>query len=256
MRVNPELKSFLDEKLRKFNRISFVASDPISIPHEYTRREDIEIAGFLTALIAWGRRDIIIRNAQKWMTMMEGQPYEFVVNAKASDWKKVQGFVHRTMNGSDAVAIAKSVGRIYASGESLESVMQMNASEPTVKEGIIRLRKAILGHKNFPSRSQKHIADPAAGSSAKRINMFLRWMVRKDKSGVDFGLWKGISPAQLICPLDVHTGNVARKLGLLRRKQNDWTAAEELTSNLRKFSPGDPVKYDIPLFALGESGEL
>lgn len=251
-----ELHRFLIEKERLFNRPAFIERDPIRIPHSFTRKEDVEISAFLTALIAWGRRDLILRSAEKWMSLMEGSPFLFISEAGAAEWKRFITFVHRTLNGTDAVALMKGLRHLYRHQGGLEAVMAIPPDAPDVFEAIVNLRTAFLKQKNFPAHTQKHLADPAAGSAAKRINMFLRWMVRKDKAGVDLGIWKAIQPAQLICPLDVHTGNVARKLGLLKRSQNDWRAAVELTHNLKAFSATDPVRFDIALFALGESGEI
>lgn len=246
-----ELKAFLEEKYLEYNRPDFIATDPICIPHLFTEKEDIEIAGLLTALIAWGRRDLIIRSARKLMDLMGNAPYVFVMEATEEDLQLLQGFVYRTFQGPDGYAIVKGLRRIYREMGGLEAVMTLQPEHDSTWHAICNLRAAMLGHPGFTARTQKHLANPAKGSSAKRLNMFLRWMVRKDKRGVDFGIWNNMRPDQLICPLDVHTGNVSRKVGLLKRKQNDWKAAMELTAALRDMDPEDPVKYDFSLFGLG-----
>lgn len=249
-----ELNEFLNEKYNLYNNLKFIETDPIQIPHLFTTKEDIEIAGFLTATIAWGQRVTIINNATRMMKLMGSSPYDFLMRAKEKDLIRFNDFVHRTFNGVDAVFFMKSLQNIYKKHEGLEQVFV--STEP---EGDSPLLYAIMNFRNIffsipsPSRSGKHVSNPAENSSAKRLCMYLRWMVRKDKRGVDFGIWNGthIKPAQLMCPLDVHSGNVARKLGLLQRTQNDWKAVEELTANLRTFDPNDPVKYDFSLFGLG-----
>lgn len=250
-----ELKALLDERHDRYNRPSFIEEDPISIPHRFSQKEDIEIAGLLTALLAWGRRDIILRSAADLLRRMDDTPAQFVRGASASELRALDSFVHRTFNGVDAVAMVKGLRAIYKSG-GLEQAFSAYSKEDkqAASRGIQHFRNQMIQVRNWPERSAKHLANPAAGSSAKRLNMFLRWMVRSDRRGVDFGLWKGISPSQLICPLDVHTGTVARRLGLLARKQNDWLAAEELTAALRQFDPTDPVKYDFSLFGMGVYG--
>ncbi|MCF8228626.1 MAG: TIGR02757 family protein [Bacteroidales bacterium] len=220
--------------------------DPVSIPHLFKKKEDIEIAAYLAATIAWGQRKTIIRNALSLMAMMDNAPHDFVLNANDADFKKFLGFVHRTFNGSDCIYFLNALQNIYVKHGGLEKCFE----EKDVKEGILKFRKIFFELPHLP-RTQKHLANPAAGASAKRINMFLRWMIRDDGAGIDFGIWRIFTPSQLYCPLDIHSGNAARKLGLLKRKQNDWKAVEELTRNLRNFDAEDPVKYDIALFALG-----
>ena len=251
--MKSDLKEFLDQKYYQFNTIDFIAEDPIRIPHQFDRKEDIEISGFLAALIAWGKRSIIIRNAQRLVEMMDMEPFDFVMNASDDDMGPFANFVHRTFNSQDCIALLKSLRNVYQNHDGLEGIFSsgIKKEDSDVFNGIIHARNIIISHPEFPSRTHKHVANPAKGSSAKRINMYLRWMVRPGTAGVDFGLWKKISPSQLICPLDVHTGNVARKLEILTRKQNDWKAAIELTENLRKYDPKDPVKYDFSLFGLG-----
>ncbi|MDX2247804.1 MAG: TIGR02757 family protein [Bacteroidia bacterium] len=248
-----QLAALLEEKHNQYNTPDFIEEDPISIPHRFDRKEDIEIAGFLTALIAWGRRTSIINNAIHLMKIMDMAPYEYVMNAVKGEMAELDEFVHRTFNGTDCQAILLSLRNVYQNHGGLEGLFSkgIHPAHENVFHTILFARDRLISLEDFPLRSQKHIANPGAGSSAKRINMFLRWMVRNDRRGVDFGLWKNIFPHQLICPLDVHTGNVARKLGLLIRTQNDWKAAAELTANLRAFCPEDPVKYDFSLFGLG-----
>ncbi len=243
----------LEARHEQYNRPSFVEEDPISIPHSFSRKEDIEIAGFLTALIAWGKRTTILASAARLMDRMDQDPFGYVMGATEGDLGHLEGFVHRTFNAMDARALVLALRGVYQHHGGLEGAFTATMAPTTqnVQEGIMHARNCLIHVPEFPLRTRKHVANPAKGSSAKRINMFLRWMVRKDKRGVDFGLWEGISPRQLICPLDVHTGNVGRRLGLLGRKQNDWKAAVELTSSLRAFCPEDPVKYDFSLFGLG-----
>lgn len=255
MKLNSkELKDFLDEKYDKYNRPHFIESDPVSIPHLFSKKEDIEIAGFLAATIAWGQRVTIINNANRLIKLMDNAPHDFVLNAKPKDLKRFDEFVHRTFNGVDAVFFMKSLQNIYKKHGSLENVFNSsNTQEPSATlQSIMRFRDVFFSIQH-PARTGKHVSNPAENSSAKRLCMYLRWMVRNDKRGVDFGIWnsKALTAAQLMCPLDVHSGNVARKLGLLKRTQNDWKAVEELTASLRKMDPKDPVKYDFALFGLG-----
>ncbi|CAN5334609.1 TIGR02757 family protein [soil metagenome] len=242
-----DLAGFLEEKYDKYNRIDFIESDPVSIPHQFSKKEDIEIAGFLAATIAWGQRVTIINNANKMMKLMGNSPYDFVMSAKAKDLKHFDGFVHRTFNSVDAAFFIKSLQNIYKNHDGLEKAF----SKPDCMQAINNFRELFFSIE-YPHRTGKHVSNPAENSSAKRLCMYLRWMVRTDKRGVDFGIWnKKLLPFHLMCPLDVHSGNVARKLGLLKRTQNDWKAVEELTINLRKFDANDPVKYDFALFGLG-----
>lgn len=247
------LKDFLDEKYDKYNRPDFIESDPISIPHHFSKKEDIEIAGFLAATIAWGQRVTIIKNANKMMKLMGNNPHDFIMSAKQKDFKNFDNFVHRTFNGVDAVFFMKSLQNIYRNHGGLEK-----AFTPTLSIKFDYTLNAITNFRTLffsiehPHRTNKHVSNPSENSSAKRLCMFLRWMVRNDKRGVDFGIWKsGLLPSHLMCPLDVHSGNVARKLRLLKRTQNDWKAVQELTINLRKLDAKDPVKYDFALFGLG-----
>jgi len=245
-----ELKEFLNTKVEQYNNTSFIESDPIQIPHQFSKKEDIEIAGFLTATIAWGNRKSIINNANKMMQLMEQTPHDFVINHSQKDLDSLQHFVHRTFNGHDFAQFIKSLHHIYKNHNGLEAVFAKNAKSYSIQQSIHHF-KTVFFEIPHQLRTQKHISDPLKNSAAKRINMFLRWMVRNDKNGVDFGIWKSLSPSQLSCPLDVHSGNVARKLCLLTRKQNDAKALHELDTALRQLDANDPVKYDFALFGLG-----
>ena len=245
-----ELKEFLDEKVLEYNCPKFIESDPIQVPHRFSLKEDIEIASFLTATIAWGNRKMIIRNANKMMEIMGNSPFDFVINHKPHDLDKFEGFVHRTFNFSDIKYFITALKHIYLSHHGLESIFNKYCSNNSTQPAIHNLKNIFFELKH-PKRTTKHISDPMNGSSAKRLNMFLRWLIRNDNAGVDFGIWKSISPSILSCPLDVHSGNVARKLGLLDRKINDAKALVELDTSLRLMDINDPVKYDFALFGLG-----
>jgi uncharacterized protein (TIGR02757 family) len=249
--MNPdELQSFLDEKVTQYNTRDFIDSDPVQIPHLFTQKEDIEIAGFLAATIAWGNRKMIIKNAHRMMKLMGNSPYDFVLSHQEKDLKDLESFVHRTFNGKDFIVFIKGLQHIYQKHNGLEAVFAKNQETLSMQKSIHEFKKVFFNVPHTP-RTQKHISDPLNNSAAKRINMYLRWMVRQDTKGVDLGIWKSISPAALSCPLDVHSGNVARKLGLLLRKQNDGKALAELDKQLRILDPNDPVKYDFALFGLG-----
>ena len=245
-----ELKSFLDAKAAQYEHPKFLEADPIQIPHRFSQKEDIEISGFLTATIAWGNRKSIISNASKLMALMDNAPFEFILQHNAQDLEPLESFVHRTFNGEDFCYFIKALHHIYTQHQGLENVFAANMASGSL-QGAISTFKSTFFALEHPKRTQKHVSDPLKGSAAKRINMFLRWMVRSAEKGVDFGLWKTISPSLLSCPLDVHSGNVARKLKLLKRKQNDAKALMELDTKLRKLDPSDPVKYDFALFGLG-----
>lgn len=245
-----ELKEFLDEKVIQYNNPMFIDSDPIQIPHQFSLKEDIEISAFLTATIAWGNRKSIIKNAFTMMDLLGNSPYDFVLNHKPHHLNNIEHFVHRTFNTDDFKYFMAALQHIYKNHGGMENVFSKNATSYSTQESIHEFKK-IFFEIPHAQRTQKHISDPLNNSAAKRINMFLRWMVRNDKTGVDFGIWNSLSPAQLSCPLDVHSGNVARKLGLLTRKQNDAKALYELDENLRKMDKSDPVKYDFALFGLG-----
>ena len=245
-----ELKEFLDAKVEQYNRPDFITSDPIQIPHQFNKKEDIEIAGFLSATIAWGNRKSIINNANKMLVLLEHSPHDFVMNHQESDLEKLLPFVHRTFNGGDFITFIKSLQHIYKNHNGLEAAFAKHAEKQSMQKAIHHFKQLFFEIEHLP-RTQKHVSDPLKNSAAKRINMFLRWMVRDDNTGVDFGIWKTLSVSQLSCPLDVHSGNVARKLGLLKRKQNDGKALAELDYSLRKLDAKDPVKYDFALFGLG-----
>jgi uncharacterized protein (TIGR02757 family) len=251
MRLNKaDLKEFLDEKVNKYNNSSFIDSDPISIPHSFTLKEDIEISGFLAATISWGNRKMIIRNATRMMELIGDSPYDFIMNHQDHHLEKLHGFVHRTFNSGDFTYFIRALQYIYKEKGGLETIFNKYQSKDSLQPAIHQLNK-IFFELPHSSRTVKHLSDPEKGSAAKKINMYLRWMVRNDNKGVDFGIWKSVSPSALSCPLDVHSGNVARKLGLISRKQNDSKAVAELDVNLRAMDSIDPVKYDFALFGLG-----
>lgn len=245
-----ELKEFLDSKVLLYNNPKFIESDPIQIPHQFSLKEDIEIAAFLTATISWGNRTMIIKNAIKMMELLDNVPHDFIVNHQKKDLEKIKHFVHRTFNTIDFIQFIKSLQHIYKNHQGLENALSIKDNSKNYQTAIHQF-KNIFFEIEHPQRTQKHISDPLKNSAAKRINMFLRWMVRNDKTGVDFGIWQTHNSANLSCPLDVHSGNVARKLKLLLRTQNDWKALSELDINLRKLDKTDPVKYDFALFGLG-----
>jgi uncharacterized protein (TIGR02757 family) len=273
---NKDIFFFLEENYERYNRPDFIESDPICIPRQFSKKQDIEIAGFLTATIAWGQRPTIIKNANELMRLMDKSPYDFILNHSKKDLLCFSDFKHRTFNGIDCMFFIKSLQNIYKKQGGLECVffpsLSAHQDEPigdkvkvntsVAKEAISNFRKVFFSIQH-PHRTEKHISKPPStlildgnGSACKRINMFLRWMVRKDKQGVDFGIWNAINMKELVIPLDVHSGNVSRKLGLLHRKQNDWHSVEELTSRLRTFDANDPVKYDFALFGLGVSKKM
>jgi uncharacterized protein (TIGR02757 family) len=245
-----ELKEFLDEKVELYNNPKFVESDPIQIPHLFTLKEDIEIAGFLAATISWGNRKIIIQNSHKMMQIMGNSPYDFVMSHNDNNLEKLINFVHRTFNYIDFSTFIYGLQNIYQNHNGLEAVFSKHQEKDSLQKSISEFKKVFF-EINHQYRTQKHVSDPLNNSAAKRINMFLRWMIRNDNKGVDLGIWKSISPRLLSCPLDVHSGNVARKLNLLSRKQNDGKALSELDLCLRKLDINDPVKYDFALFGLG-----
>lgn len=245
-----ELKEFLDAKVEQYNHPKFLESDPIQVPHRFSKKEDIEISAFLTATIAWGNRKSIINNAKRLMELLDNAPHDFVINHQEKDLKIFSGFAHRTFNDIDLNYFIQSLKNIYSNHNGLENVFAKKVTSESMQPAISGFKKTFfeLPHQK---RTTKHVSDPLKGSAAKRINMFLRWMVRENSTGVDFGLWDNISTSLLSCPLDVHSGNVARKLKLLKRTQNDAKALSELDKSLRKMDPKDPVKYDFALFGLG-----
>jgi len=253
---NSDLKSFLDEKYADYNQPNFIENDPISIPHQFDKKEDIEIAGFLVATIAWGNRTSIIKNGNRLMKEMGYFPHEFILNASERDLLAFETFVHRTFNGNDAIYFLKTLQRIYRDQGGLEKVFTTGYERSNDLSGSFQHFRQLFFETDHEKRIEKHVADVSRKSTGKRLCMFLRWMVRNDKHGVDFGLWKDIPASALMLPLDLHTGNVSRKLGLLQRKQNDWQAVEEITSKLREFDPVDPVKYDFALFGLGVNNAI
>lgn len=245
------LKEFLEEKYQLYASPKFIESDPIKIPHRYHRKEDIEIAGFLTASLAWGQRKMIINSVGTLLDRMGESPFEFLRNSSEDEIAEFSDFYYRTFNGIDCVAFLKSLQRIYRNDGGLEKIFVDGfKKENSIKESIGFFRKKFIGTK-FPQRTNKHISNSLSGSASKRLNMYLRWMVRPSKEGIDFGIWRDIHPSVLMLPLDVHTARVSRSLGILKRNQNDWNAVEELTQNLCTFDPEDPVKYDFALFGLG-----
>ncbi len=248
--TNSELQTFLDEKVIQYNTPDFIESDPVQIPHLFSQKEDIEIAGFLASSIAWGNRKMIIKNSHKMMDLIGNSPYDFVMSHNDYQLEKLEGFVHRTFNSDDFKHFIKALKHIYINKGGLENIFIQNQTETSLQPAIHALHEIFFEIPHL-TRTRKHVADPNKGSVSKRINMCLRWFVRNDNAGVDLGIWKGISPSKLSCPLDVHSGNVARKLGLLTRKQNDGKALLELDSKLRELDPNDPVKYDFALFGLG-----
>ncbi len=245
-----ELKEFLDLKANHYQSQDFISADPIQIPHRFTKKEDVEIAGFLAATIAWGNRTSIIKNANKMMKLMDEAPFDFIVNHQTSDLDVFDGFVHRTFNATDLKYFIQAIKNLYVNKGGLEFCITQHVSKMPLQTALHHFKKDFfeLPHE---LRTEKHLADPLKGSAAKRINMYLRWMVRPNTSGVDFGLWKSMHPRNLSCPLDVHSGTVARKLGILNRKQNDAKALLELDKQLRIMDSEDPVKYDFALFGLG-----
>lgn len=250
-----ELKNYLDEKADKYNHVDFIQDDPIQIPHLFTQKEDIEIIGLLTAIISWGNRKSIIKSAKKMLKLMDNDPYDFVMNVSDKELNKIKPLsIHRTFKGEDWVEFLINLKRIYSEHKSLENVMLLEKGELNYYHALHRFREEFFRDKNH--RSTKHISSTYKKSSAKRLVMFLRWMVRKDNRGVDFGLWEKHSPAFLSIPLDVHTGNVSRELGLVTRKQNDWRTVEELDDVLRQLDNKDPGKYDFALFGVGINGEI
>lgn len=245
-----EIKDFLEEKVVQYNTLDFIDSDPVQIPHRFSIKEDVEISGFLAATIAWGNRKMIINNANKMMQLMGNSPYDFVMNFSENDLDDLDGFVHRTFNSDDLKFFMKSLRNIYQHHGGLEEVFAKNKTSDSMQTSISNFKQTFFEVEHLP-RTTKHISDPLNNSAAKRINMYLRWMIRDDKQGVDLGIWKSIPTSILSCPLDVHSGNVARKLGILTRKQNDAKALKELDTKLREMDANDPVKYDFALFGLG-----
>jgi uncharacterized protein (TIGR02757 family) len=245
-----EIRDLLIAKHDQYNRPEFILSDPIQVPHSFSTKEDIEIAAFLTATIAWGNRVSIIKSANSLMDRMDRAPYEFILSAGIRDTERLEGFVHRTFNSKDMAWLVNGLRNIYTVHGGLETVFTEGYGNRCTFDSLAHFRKIFIAA-GVPGRSSKHVSDVEKGSAAKRLNLFLMWMVRNDQRRVHFGLWKGISAADLMIPLDTHVGRVARSLGLLQRKSNDWQSVEELTNELRKLDPADPCKFDFSLFGLG-----
>ena len=247
------LRAFLEEQVDRYNRPAFIASDPISIPHRFQRQQDIEISGLVAATLAWGQRKTIINKCSEFFSYMDNAPYDFVRLHREADLEPFLNFKHRTFNATDALYFIAFFRQWYQQHDSLEDAFLtgMNSDSETTESALIGFHDTFFGLPDFPARTKKHVATPARKSACKRLNMFLRWMVRQDDRGVDFGLWRRLRPAQLVCPCDVHVDRVARELGLITRKPTDWQTALELTQNLRQLDPADPVKYDFALFGLG-----
>lgn len=248
--ASDELKSFLDGKVTQYNTRAFIDDDPIAVPHCFSKKEDVELAGFFAATIAWGNRKSILKNARLLMELMDNAPHDFILNHNEHDLEGFHGFVHRTFQEIDLIYFVRRLGQLYKEYGGLEVLFAPKPDEQDMHQVLSRFHQLFFAVPH-PKRTTKHLANPAKKSAAKRMHMFLRWMVRQDAAGVDLGIWQSIHPRVLSCPLDVHSGNVARALGLLKRKQNDLTAVCELDAALRKLDPNDPVKYDYALFGLG-----
>lgn len=248
-----ELKEFLDQKADQYNQPEFILHDPIAIPHQFSLQQDIEISGFFAATLGWGRRSMILNKCRELMDRMGNAPYQFMLHHSDNDLKGLLGFCHRTFNDTDLLYFVHFLSGYYKRNNSLEDAFaaSLTPANETVEAGLIEFHRGFFSLSDAPQRSRKHVATPARNSACKRLNMYLRWMVRKDHKGVDFGLWQKISPAQPVCPCDVHVERVARSLGLITRKDSSWLTALELTRHLREMDPLDPVRYDFALFGLG-----
>ena len=253
--MNQAIKQLLDTKVKQYNKVDFIEKDPICIPHQFKKQQDIEIAAFFAAIFAWGNRTTIINKSNDLLNRMGHAPYEFVLNHRPKDLKKLLGFVHRTFNDTDALYCIEFFKHHFKQHQSLETAFFQNqftgGKIKTVEAALTHFQTYFMSLEDAPKRTQKHISSPVSGSTCKRLNMFLRWMIRKDQQGVDFGIWKSIKPADLIIPIDVHVARVSRSIGILNRPQTDWQAALELTEYCRTLDPKDPVKYDFALFSLG-----
>ncbi len=248
-----QLRQLLDSKLTEYNQPGFIADDPISIPHRFTAKPDIEIMGFFAATLAWGQRVTIINNCNRLVDLMDGAPHDFLLNHQERDLKRFLDFKHRTFNATDLLYFIEFLSQLYKDGSSLEEACarHLKPTDSHIGPALAGFHQQFFSLPDFPARTRKHVSTPERGSTCKRLNMYLRWMVRNNDRGVDFGLWKGIKPSQLLCPLDVHVERVARKLGLITIPQTNWKTVVELTENLKQLDANDPVKYDIALFALG-----
>ncbi len=255
MSTQESIKKILDQKVRQYNKIDFIEKDPICIPHKFKKQQDIEIAAFFAAIFAWGNRTTIINKSNELLERMDHAPYDFCLQHQPKDLKKLLGFVHRTFNDTDALYCIEFFKHHFSKHKSLESAFFTNqiTGNPinNVEAALIHFQSYFMSLEDAPRRTQKHVSSPVSGSTCKRLNMFLRWMIRKDKQGVDFGIWNAIKPSELIIPIDVHVARVSRYLGILTRPQTDWQAALELTEYCRTLDPKDPVKYDFALFSLG-----
>ncbi|MGV3587429.1 MAG: TIGR02757 family protein [Adhaeribacter sp.] len=250
--INKEhIKILLEDRFQKYNQPAFILHDPIVIPHSFTQKQDIEIAGLFAAMLAWGQRITIIKKCRELMARMDNAPYSFILQHQDADLKALLGFKHRTFNDTDLLYLVYFLQQYYQAHESLEDAFTAQGTITNQKQRLENFFNTVFSLPEAPNRTRKHISTPARKSACKRINMYLRWMVRQDEQGVDFGIWKTMQPADLICPCDVHVGRVARKLGLITRPQTDWETATELTQHLREFDSLDPVKYDFALFGLG-----
>lgn len=250
---NQDLKRFLDSKVTVYNKPSFIANDPISIPHLFTKKQDIEIAALFAAVLAWGNRTTIIKKCKELMSLMNNHPHDFIINHGENDLQRLLQFKHRTFNTTDLLYFIHFLSWFYKQNASLENAFSkgLSKNDEDTEKALIYFHDLFFSLEDIPNRTKKHISTPLRKSPCKRLNMFLRWMVRKDNNGVDFGLWHTIKPSQLVCPIDLHVDRVARKLGLIERKQNNWQTAIELTHRLKEFDANDPVKYDFALFGIG-----
>jgi uncharacterized protein (TIGR02757 family) len=248
----------LNEKYELFNQPNFIQHDPISIPHQFNKKQDIEITGFIAATLAWGQRKTIINKCNELIELMDNAPYDFIKNHQDSDLKRFLAFKHRTFNATDTLYFLEFFKDFYTKNDSLEDafLVGLKDNDEDIKAGLENFQNVFFSLEDYPIRTRKHVATPARNSSCKRINMFLRWMVRKDNKGVDFGIWDKIKTSALVCPCDLHVERVARKLGLITRPKPDWQTAVELTQNLKQLDPIDPVKYDFALFGLGVEGYM
>ena len=251
--LKKDLKKFLDKKVLEYNQPSFIPYDPVAIPHSFSKQQDIEISGFFAAIFAWGNRTTILNKTRELMRMMDHAPHDFCMHHQPKDLQKLLGFRHRTFNATDLLYFVEFFRNHYTTHASLETAFTrwMNKTDPDVEHALSGFHHYFFSLPDVPQRTKKHIASPEKNSTCKRINMFLRWMVRKDNCGVDFGIWKNIRASQLVCPVDLNVARMAKRFGLVKRKQNDWLTAIELTANLKQMDPVDPVKYDFALFGLG-----
>lgn len=257
---NKELRDFLEKKVLTYNHPSFIELDPVSIPHRFSKKQDIEIAALFAAVFSWGNRTTIIQKSGELLKNMDDAPFDFIKNHQPSDLKKLLGFKHRTFNSTDLLYFIQFLNSHYKKSDSLESAFMpdllIKKTNRSVEHEFVKSALTVFYTRFFslwgaPHRTEKHIASPEKNSTCKRLNMYLRWMVRKDDQGVDFGIWKRFSASELICPVDLHVARVARRFGMIQRKQTDWQTAMELTNALREMDKSDPVKYDFALFGLG-----